>query len=286
MYDIHNVLFEYTKFIKDTDVKRIEINDDSLIITSRENSIKIVCEKNDQRIAPFEIMNFNSYEKNDSKIIDQLIKNHFTIFDIGANFGWYSLNFAKMHKLSKIYAFEPIPKTYKKLVENITINNLNNITSVNFGLYNKNTDLTFYYYEQGSGNASSKNLEYRKNTQKLICSVITLDDFIIKNNISSLDFIKCDVEGGELFVFEGGSNSIDLHRPIIFTEMLRKWSEKHEYHPNKIIDFFKAKNYRCFISNKSGLSEIVTINNDTIETNFFFLHDEKHASIISSLTNI
>ena len=34
-----------------------------------------------------------------------------------------------------------------------------------------------------------------------------------------------------MFVFEGGSKSIELYKPIIFTEMLRKWSEKFEYHP-------------------------------------------------------
>jgi len=239
--------------------------------------------KNDQRITPIEILNFNYYENNESKIIYKLIDENFTIFDIGANFGWYSINFSNINKGIRTYAFEPIPNTYKKLVENIKLNDLKNIETFNFGLYNKNTDLTFYYYPQESGNASSVNLKPEKNSQEFKCKVIILDDFIKKNKINSLDFIKCDVEGAEIFVFEGGKKSIELYKPIIFTEMLRKWSAKFGYHPNKIIDFFEEKGYGCFVSNVTGLTEITEITEETIETNFFFLHEEKHANKITSL---
>jgi hypothetical protein len=63
--------------------------------------------------------------------------------------------------------------------------------------------------------------------------------------------------------------------------MLRKWSAKFNYHPNDIIQFFKQINYGSYvISNKTKLREFEMVNDDTVETNYFFLHNEKHANII------
>ena len=61
----HDKLFEYAEFIKSRDIQKIEITDDSVIMTSRELGIKIVCNRFDERIAPIEILNFRNYE-NDS----------------------------------------------------------------------------------------------------------------------------------------------------------------------------------------------------------------------------
>ena len=40
------------------------------------------------------------------------------IFDIGANIGWYSIHIAKNLQKCKVYAFEPIPDTFKQLQQN------------------------------------------------------------------------------------------------------------------------------------------------------------------------
>jgi len=281
MYNHHKKLFEYSEFIKNTDIGKIEIDDGRVIMTSRELGIKIICEENDERIPPIEILNFEYYEKNDSKMMYNLINDNFTIFDIGANIGWYSIGFTKVKKNITIFAFEPIPKTYKNLLSNIELNDAKNIKTFNMGLHNEKKQLTFYFYPEISGNASSVNLSEESNPEKIKCDVNTLDNFVKEHNITNLEFIKIDVEGAELFVFEGGIDSIEKFQPIVFTEMLRKWSAKFGYHPNQIIKIFTEQNYDCFVANKNGLKIIKEINEATVETNFFFLHKEKHIEQIS-----
>jgi hypothetical protein len=61
--------------------------------------------------------------------------------------------------------------------------------------------------------------------------------FVAKNN-AKVDFIKCDVEGAELFVYQGAKATLMQQKPIVFTEMLRKWAAKFDYHPNDIIALF------------------------------------------------
>ena len=118
MHQIHRVLFEYAEFIRGTDIKSIEISDDSVIMTSRSTDAKIICNPTDERIAPIEILNFNYYEKTDFEMVLNLIQNHTTIFDIGANIGWYTINICKHFKNTTVYSFEPIPITYEYLNKN------------------------------------------------------------------------------------------------------------------------------------------------------------------------
>lgn len=102
--------------------------------------------------------------------------------------------------------------------------------------------------------------------------------------ITKVDFIKCDVEGTELFVYEGGKKTIEKYRPIIMSEMLRKWAHKFNYHPNDIINLLTELGYQCFVINEnSNLKKFDKVLEETVETNYYFLHKEKHAYIISNL---
>ena len=55
----------------------------------------------------------------------------------------------------------------------------------------------------------------------------------------SIDFIKCDVEGNELSVIQGGEKLIKSHKPIILLELLRKWSARFNFHPNEVIELLR-----------------------------------------------
>lgn len=282
MHMIHRYLFEYSEFIKETDIEKIEIISNQVIMTTRTTNIKILCDKDDFRLIPLEILNFGAYEENELKMILRLIDKNAHVFDVGANIGWVSMNISKKIKNVEIFAFEPIPKTFGYLNANISLNGLSNIKTYNFGLSDEEKELEFFYYPEGSGNASSVNLSESSNVQKIICSVKRLDDFAAQNNLS-VDFIKCDVEGAELFVFQGGMEVLKKDKPVVFTEMLRKWSAKFNYHPNQIISIFKDLGYGCFILHGERLKEFFAMDENTVETNFFFLHREKHHGQLQKL---
>jgi hypothetical protein len=115
---------------------------------------------------------------------------------------------------------------------------------------------------------------------KLECAADTLDNYMAVNNIEKIDFIKCDVEGAEYFVFQGGHKTLGENKPIVFTEMLRKWAAKFGYSPNDIIAYFTNFGYKCFVSDAGKLRQFGTVTEETLETNYFFLHGIKHQEII------
>jgi FkbM family methyltransferase len=284
MHKIHDILFHYADYIQLTDIASIEISDGLVAMTTRSAGIKIVCDAKDKRIAPIEILNFGNYEQSELDMILRLFEADFNFFDIGANVGWYSLNIAKRFPQASVFAFEPIPMTFNHLKRNIDINHLSNIHPQNFGFANQQGQLKFYYYPEGSGNASAADLSEGENVQEVVCLVRKLDEFISDTG-HRVDFIKCDVEGAELYVYQGGIEGIKRDRPIIFTEMLRKWSAKFDYQPNEIIQLLKQVGYKCFVAKQDKLMEFFEMNETTLETNFFFLHADKHRVKIKSLTS-
>lgn len=267
----HDILFEYSEFIRDRDIQKIEITDDSVIITSREFGIKMVCTRYDERIAPIETLNMKFYEKKDSDMIVSLVKDGDTVFDVGGNIGWYSVVLYKARKNIELHVFEPIPSTYESLIANLKINGVK-ASAYNIGLSDKKGSIDFYFHKEGSGNASAALMnENRKNIQ-IACEVDTLDNIFRENKVKKINFIKCDVEGAELLTFKGAYETIKKYKPIVFTEMLRKWSAKFNYHPNEIINLFSEIGYSCYYAENNQLVKIDEMTDDTTETNFFFLY--------------
>ncbi len=288
MFKLHEVLFDFAKNLKNTEIGKIEIEEGSVIFTTKKNSFteygcKFEIDFFDKRVSPIESFNFNAYENADSKMIDQLLNDGDIIFDIGANIGWYSIHLSRKLENSMIYSFEPILETYLSLSKNVKLNNLNNIILNNIAISDYDGYLDFYYDKSSTGSSSIENLYEKEDIDKVICKSVRLDSFVMTNQIDNLDFIKCDVEGAELLVFKGAKFVIDKFKPIVFTEMLRKWTKKFGYHPNQIIDFFKDLNYRCYFVENLNLVEINEITDQTIQTNFFFLHKIKHKDIIQSV---
>ena len=282
MYSSHDALFDYSIFIKNRDIQKIEISDSSVIMTSRDLGIKMICSRYDERIAPIEILNFKNYEKNDSDMIFRLVEDNNTVFDIGGNIGWYSIGLSKVKNNLDIYTFEPIPKTYECLIANVKLNG-SDVNIYNLGLSDKKQELTFYFHKEGSVNASSALMNENRENIEILCQVDTLDNFFQMKKLKKIDFIKCDIEGAELLAFKGGLETIKQYRPIIFSELLRKWSAKFNYHPNEVIKLFKKIGYGCYFTRHDKLNELQEILDETVETNFFFLHKEKHNKQLEEL---
>lgn len=257
-----------------------------VILNETRGKIKMYFEENDCEAAPVEVMCSLDYERIETQtflnIVSEIMHPNFMMLDIGANVGWYTLLTSNIYKDKvNVCSFEPSPLTFERLNRNIELNDISNVRTFNIGLFNKKTSLKFFYDVEGSGGSSFVNLRGRKNVREVLVPVDTLDGFISKEKISHIDFIKCDVEGSELFVFEGGQNIIKRDCPVIFSEMLRKWSAKFNYTPNDIIVLFNKMGYECYaIEDENKLRYCPVVTEETQETNYYFLNSQKHDKII------
>lgn len=223
-------------------------------------------------------------ESEENAVFFKLLNKRDVFFDIGANVGWYSI-LAGLYGES-CYAFEPIPATCNQLKKNIELNNLRNVKTFELGLAEKNGQAEFYYHKQASGASSRRNLDYFSDGKAMIteCAISTLDQVCKKERIQQLNLIKIDVEGGELFVLQGGIETLKRHRPFILCEMLRKWSKKFNYHPNDIIEFMKKLNYCCIALSRNSKNYVINeVTELTMETNYLFYPEEESPKIAFAL---
>ena len=283
IWKIHQRLFEYSQFLLDTNVDAIEINKQGVAFHLRDPRLKLFCTPDDQRHVAIASLNFREYESDEVHAVLRLVKACSVVFDIGANVGFYSIAIGQQFPDTKIIAFEPVPATYRELQRNLALNGIGNVTTFNQGLSDRSCEASFYFDPTVSGAASGAPLGAEfATTEILTCPVEPLDDFVDRTGILP-GFIKCDVEGGEFNVFRGAEKTLDRAKPMVFTEMLRKWAARFGYHPNEIIAFFKNLGYQCFVLQDAMLHPFAEMTEETVETNFFFLHTQRHLEMVRFL---
>ena len=73
-----------------------------------------------------------------------LVKSDMVLFDVGSNVGETLLNFAKLTgENGKVYGFEPVPYSFNKCSNNISLNRFNNVSVSQIALSNK--EETFFF---------------------------------------------------------------------------------------------------------------------------------------------
>lgn len=70
---------------------------------------------------------------------------------------------------------------------------------------------------------------------------IRIDDWVVKNNIKKLDFIKMDIEGSELEALEGSVDTIESLKPNFAIASYHIVDGEATY--VKVEEFFKKMNY-------------------------------------------
>jgi FkbM family methyltransferase len=145
------------------------------------------------------------------------------IFDIGANIGTFTTWMAKAFPKGKIHSFEPQRAVFQMLSGNAAINNLYNVYTYNLGLGKENTKVEFEepnYFEKNDFGTFSlvQDIITEKTKNKIVVQINTLDWFFEYYKIPKVHLLKIDVEGMDLDVLIGGSNTIKKYLPIIFIE--------------------------------------------------------------------
>ncbi|MBU62249.1 MAG: hypothetical protein CMI26_07085 [Opitutae bacterium] len=175
-----------------------------------------------------------------------------TALDIGANRGIFSY---WMHKKvgsnGKVIAFEPQPELNKELHALRDAFSLPRLEIAPVGLSSVSQKMKMYRPKNHWGAASVETGASDESLEQFEVDVITLDSFLDKHAASLVKFIKCDVEGHESDVLQGGVETIKIGRPDILFEC-------HDaMNPNcKPFELLHSIDYRGFCFFKGGMTPI------------------------------
>ena len=135
----------------------------------------------------------------------RLVKRGMVVFDVGANFGHYTLLYSNLvGSVGNVHAFEPVPRSAEQLRNRIESEGVYDNVSLDVAAVTDQSgiELQIGIPNGDFGQASltphatgswsrNDNIEYVK------CATITLDDFVREQKIGAVDFITIDVEGAE-----------------------------------------------------------------------------------------
>ena len=134
------------------------------------------------------------------------------ILDCGANIGMATIFFKWLYPKSIVYAFEPDPKTFQLLKKNIEANKLTDVHLYNAALGEKDGTIDFYTNELNPGSLIMSTNSERLKGQKIEVKMLSLADFITKEQLATIDFMKMDIEGAEIAVFNDLYVKNTLHK--------------------------------------------------------------------------
>ena len=181
------------------------------------------------------------------------------ILDVGANVGAFSLKLANLvwldpNSSAKIYSFEPNPIVAGRFEENLRLNSALApfilILQAALGAHVGTTGLSFERLNSGGGRVVESQLS------GATIPMTTIDDFVVKNRIVRMDFIKIDVEGYEPFVLDGAKESLAEFRPDLFIEITPEWFKARGRSEIEIFDTLKYLGYRIYLSDGEVLLPI------------------------------
>lgn len=193
---------------------------------------------------------YGYYEPELTDLIKRLFRPGFVVFDVGANNGCHTLIMALMAGDSgKVFAVEPCPKVFEKLVKNISLNGMKNIIPMSCAFSDAAGTSTFYGFEEGASNEAVSSL-YASNAGEhpveFQVDVNTLDHVARQEKLSRLDFVKIDAEGHEYQVLMGAKESVAKYRPyVVFEYAHRTWSNSGADF-NSAQSFFHDNNYTLY----------------------------------------
>ena len=132
-----------------------------------------------------------------------------TCYDIGANAGFYTLAFARLvGPAGHVFAFEPLSENATHIRHHIKINSLNQAEVLEVAVADTDGASGFQLHASPAMGRLNADSAFRVSTVKL-------DTLIRDGRLSPPDFMKMDIEGGELAALRGAEAMLASIHPTM-----------------------------------------------------------------------
>lgn len=134
------------------------------------------------------------------------------VWDVGANAGATTYHFSKaVGSGGRVIAWEPDPFNFSYLLKNISLHSLTNVIAVNKAL-SGTTGTALFDMDGSTGAGISDHLVYSQKANRSVVETISLQDACIQYGVP--EFVKLDIEGGEVDVIRGALPFLKANRTI------------------------------------------------------------------------
>jgi FkbM family methyltransferase len=133
-----------------------------------------------------------------------------TVYDIGANVGFYSLMAARwVGRSGHVVAFEPVPSNLRWLRRHLEVNGVSNVRIEEVAVWHTNGRRRFMETADRVSSHVSERGQFTVRTA-------TVDTLMASGRYPPPTHVKIDVEGAELQVLQGARDTLSTWSPTVF----------------------------------------------------------------------
>jgi FkbM family methyltransferase len=222
----------------------------------------------------------DGFEGPETHFVSRVLRPGMTVLDIGAHHGLYTLLASKrVGNAGRVIAFEPSGRERKRLKRHLRVNGCANVSVEEVALGDCSGEVNLFVVEGRDDWCNSLRAPaVTGRTQIVRVEVRTLDEVLETLRVSSVDFIKLDVEGAELSLLRGACQLLRSEwRPAILAEVQDIRTEPWGYAAREIVGYLKNANYRWFGVTADGALRRVSTEQRWYDANLVALPEERSA---------
>jgi FkbM family methyltransferase len=192
---------------------------------------------------------YDGFETDERAFVQKFLKPGMQVLDVGAHHGLYTLLASKcVGRAGTVTAFEPSPRERKALLLNLKLNKTKNVRVESIALGGSNIQSKLYVVDQQETGCNSLRPPVTSSTTSTTeVKVRRLDDWAAEHHIDHVDFIKLDVEGGELDFLKGAERFLTGgKRAVILAEVQDIRTQAWGYRAKDIIGSLREIDFVWF----------------------------------------
>lgn len=223
-----------------------------------------------------------SFEPAERRFVGKYLQPGMTVLDVGAYFGIYTLLASlTVGTNGKVIAFEPSPAQMRKLRLHLMLNRCRNVRVANMALSSTEGESRFFMVTgRSAGLSSLRSPNVDVPTRSIRVPVMTLDGYLQRNSLSVIDFMKIDVEGGELDLLKGAVDLLNQRmRPVILCELQNARTEPWGYQARDAAAFVENFGFRWFTPAPDGKLVRLPENSHYFDGNYVAVPEERLGQI-------
>lgn len=146
-----------------------------------------------------------TFERDKRALFEQHVRKGMTVFDVGANVGYYTLIASKLvGPTGKVIAFEPAPRNLAYLRQHVEMNGADNVQIIDAAVSDRAGTARFDDQESHQAHLAERG--------RIEVRTVAIDE----QALPAPDVVKMDIEGGELLAIPGMRATLVKATPVVF----------------------------------------------------------------------
>ena len=131
------------------------------------------------------------------------IEPDWTVVDVGAGMGDFTVHAGRLCPQGRIYAFEPLPESFARLEEHLRVNGVRNVRAFPEAIASADGMLALYTVTGLAGQHRTAGDGSERSSAPIAVRATTLASAFDRLDIARCDFLKIDCEGAEFEILLG-----------------------------------------------------------------------------------